>query len=55
LLGLSPSDIWMVKQGNGAVTVIDTSKNPNQPNVITCLNLTSHLGGVIDCTASGAL
>ncbi len=55
LLGLTPSDIWMVKQGNGCVTIIDISIDPNQPDVVTCLNITSHLGGVLDQTAKGAL
>ncbi len=55
LLGLSPADIWMIKQGNGAVTVIDISKDKAHPDVVTCLNLTSHLGGILDCTAQGAL
>ncbi|WP_320667306.1 histidine phosphatase family protein [Prochlorococcus sp. MIT 1307] len=55
LLGLSPADIWMIKQGNGAITVVDIPTEPTQPNVVTCLNLTSHLGGVFDCTTSGAL
>ena len=55
LLGLSPSDIWMVKQGNGGITVIDISKDRFSPDVITCLNLTSHLGNILDCTAGGAL
>ncbi len=55
LLGLSSSDIWMVKQGNGAINVIDISKDPEIPDSVTCLNLTSHLGGVLDNTASGAL
>ena len=55
LLGLTPSEIWMIKQGNGGITVIDTSEKEGQPDVITCLNLTSHLGGVIDSTATGAL
>ena len=55
LLGLTPSDIWMIKQGNGCVTIIDIVDEPSKPDVITCLNLTSHLGGVIDCTAAGAL
>ncbi len=55
LLGLSPSDIWMIKQGNGGVTVVDISPDPSQPDVVTCLNLTSHLGGVLDNTATGAL
>ena len=55
LLGLMPSNIWMIKQGNGGVTVIDLSDNEGQPDQITCLNITSHLGGIIDSTAAGAL
>ncbi len=55
LLGLSPADIWMVKQGNGGVSVIDLADNQNESDVVTCLNLTSHLGSVIDQTAAGAL
>ena len=55
LLGLQESDIWLVKQGNGGVTIIDISNVPSEPNIVTCLNLTSHLGGVIDDTAAGAL
>jgi len=55
LLGLTPSNIWMIKQGNGGITVIDLSEKEGQPDQITCLNITSHLGGVIDSTAAGAL
>ncbi|MAR05751.1 MAG: histidine phosphatase family protein [Cyanobium sp. NAT70] len=55
LLGLSPADIWAVKQGNGGVTVIDLSPDQGQPAMVTCLNLTSHFGSVIDRTAAGAL
>ena len=55
LLGLSPSEIWTIKQGNGGITVIDLSEKEGQPDQITCLNITSHLGGVIDSTAAGAL
>ena len=55
LLGFTPADIWMVKQGNGGVTIVDISNDPSQPDVVTCLNLTSHLGGVLDSTAAGAL
>ena len=55
LLGLTPSEIWMIKQGNGGITVIDLSEKEDQPDQITCLNITSHLGGVIDSTAAGAL
>ncbi|QNJ10821.1 histidine phosphatase family protein [Synechococcus sp. M16.1] len=55
LLGLTPADIWAVKQGNGGVTVVDIAADPGQPAVVTCLNLTSHFGSVIDRTAAGAL
>ncbi len=55
LLGLMPSKIWMIKQGNGGITVIDLSEEEGQPDQITCLNITSHLGGIIDSTAAGAL
>jgi len=55
LLGLTPAEIWMIKQGNGGITVIDLSKKEGQPDQITCLNITSHLGGIIDSTAAGAL
>ncbi len=55
LLGLTPSEIWMVKQGNGGITVIDLSEKEDQTDQIACLNITSHLGGVIDSTVAGAL
>ncbi len=55
LLGLMPSKIWMIKQGNGGITVIDISEEEDQPDQIICLNITSHLGGIIDSTAAGAL
>ena len=55
LLGLSPADIWTVKQGNGGVTVIDYPRGAAAAPVVTALNLTAHLGGVIDRTAAGAL
>ncbi|MCS5692710.1 histidine phosphatase family protein [Cyanobium sp. FGCU-6] len=55
LLGLSPGDIWAVKQGNGGVTVIDYPRGISGPPLVACLNLTHHLGGVIDRTAAGAL
>ena len=55
LLGLTPSNIWMIKQGNGGITIIDLSEEEGQPDQITCLNITSHLGGIIDTTAMGAL
>lgn len=55
LLGLSPADIWAVKQGNGGVSVIDYGPDGKGEPVVAGLNLTSHLGGVLDCTAAGAL
>jgi len=55
LLGISYSNIWMIKQGNGGITVIDLFNDPSKTPVISALNITTHLGGVIDSTASGAL
>ncbi len=55
LLGLTPADIWVVKQGNGGVTVVDYPHGPEGTPVVSALNLTSHLGGVLDRTAAGAL
>ena len=55
LLGLTPADIWAVKQGNGGVTVIDYPSGAAGTPVVACLNLTGHLGGVLDRTAAGAL
>ena len=55
LLGLMPSEIWMIKQGNGGITVIDLSEKEDQPDQIICLNITSHLGGILDSTAAVAL
>jgi len=45
----------MIKQGNGGITIIDIFKDPQKDNVISALNITTHLGGIIDSTASGAL
>ncbi len=53
ILGLSYADIWMIKQGNGGITVIDIFKNKNY--VLSSVNITNHLGQIIDSTASGAL
>lgn len=55
LLGLTPADIWMIKQGNGGVTVIDYPQGASGIAVVAALNLTPHLGGVLDRTAAGAL
>ena len=55
LLGLDYSKIWMIKQGNGGITIIDIFNDPKKDNVISALNITTHLGGILDSTASGAL
>ena len=55
LLGLTPSNIWMIKQGNGGVSIIDVPQDPDQDAIVVSLNITSHLGGIIDKTATGAL
>ena len=55
LLGINYSNIWMIKQGNGGITVIDLFSDPSKSPVISSLNITTHLGGIIDSTASGAL
>ncbi|MDX2215178.1 MAG: histidine phosphatase family protein [Oculatellaceae cyanobacterium bins.114] len=53
--GLGPEAFWSFKQGNGAVTVIDYGADPTSLPMIQALNITTHLGGVLDRTAAGAL
>ena len=55
LLGLSPADFWKIKQGNGGVSVIDYPDGANSKPILQAINLTAHLGGVLDRTAAGAL
>ena len=55
ILGIDFSNIWMIKQGNGGITIIDVFNDPQKENVISALNITTHLGGILDSTASGAL
>jgi len=55
ILGINCSNIWKIKQGNGGITIIDLFDDPSKPPVISALNITTHLGGIIDSTASGAL
>ncbi len=56
LLGLAPKDFWAMKQGNGAVSVIDYPQGPDGRPVLQAINLTTHLGaGILDRTAAGAL
>lgn len=55
LLGLKPDNFWNIKQGNGAVSVIDYPEGAEGAPVLQAINLTTHLGGVLDRTAAGAL
>ena len=55
ILGIDFSNIWMIKQGNGGITIIDIFNDPHKDNVISALNITTHLGGILDSTVSGAL
>ena len=55
ILGINFSNIWMIKQGNGGITIIDLFDDPKKDHVISALNITTHLGGVFDSTAKGAL
>ena len=55
ILGLSYSQIWTIKQGNGGITVIDIFDDPEKDSVLSALNITTHLGNILDSTASGAL
>ena len=56
LLGLNPANFWNIKQGNGAVSVIDYPNGAGGMPVLQAINLTTHLGaGIFDRTAAGAL
>ncbi|MFM7427900.1 MAG: histidine phosphatase family protein [Elainella sp.] len=55
LIDQGPEKFWTFKQGNGAVTVIDYPHGIAGAPVIQAMNITSHLGGVLDKTAAGAL
>jgi phosphoserine phosphatase len=55
LAGQTPHHFWAYKQGNGSVTVIDYPHGVSGKPLIHALNITSHLGGVLDKTAAGAL
>ncbi len=56
LFDLSPEYFWAFKQGNGAVTVIDYPEGASKTPVLRSLNITAHMeGGILDCTAAGAL
>ena len=56
LLGLKPDNFWNIKQGNGAVSVIDYPEGAEGKPVLQAINLTTHLSGsILDRTAAGAL
>lgn len=55
LFGLGPEHFWSFKQGNGSVTVIDYPNGLEGLPVVEAANITSHLGGILDRTAAGAL
>jgi probable phosphoglycerate mutase len=55
LLGLTPANFWNIKQGNGGVSVIDYPQGLDSTPILQAINLTTHLGGVLDKTAAGAL
>ncbi|MGA7937995.1 MAG: histidine phosphatase family protein [Kovacikia sp.] len=54
VLGLGPEHFWTFKQGNGAVSVIDYPQSEEHP-ILNAMNITTHLGSVLDKTAAGAL
>ncbi|MGI0482606.1 histidine phosphatase family protein [Geminocystis sp. CENA526] len=56
LLGLKSANFWNIKQGNGAVTVIDYPQGLDGMPICQAMNITSHLSNsVFDRTAAGAL
>ena len=56
LLALQPAHFWNIKQGNGAVTVIDYPQGLEGNPVLQAINITSHFGkSIFDSTAAGAL
>lgn len=55
VLGFGPEAFWAFKQGNGAVSVIDYPTGAGSRPLVQSLNITAHLGGVLDRTAAGAL
>lgn len=51
--GAGAEKFWCFKQGNGAVSVIDYPAEG--PPTLQAMNITTHLGGILDRTAAGAL
>lgn len=54
IVGLGIENFWLFKQGNGSVTIIDYPLQGGLPR-LQAVNITTHLGGVLDRTAAGAL
>jgi probable phosphoglycerate mutase len=55
IAGLGAEAFWNFKQGNGAVSVIDYANGADEAPILMSMNITTHLGGVLDKTAAGAL
>jgi phosphoserine phosphatase len=55
VVGQSPAHFWTFKQGNGAVSVIDYPQGAIGKPILQAMNITTHLGSVLDKTAAGAL
>lgn len=56
ILDLGLEAFWCIKQGNGAVSVIDYPHGLEKAPILQAMNITSHLSrGVLDKTAAGAL
>ena len=53
--GLGAEAFWNFKQGNGAVSVIGYPQGVEAAPLMQAMNITTHLGGVLDKTAAGAL
>jgi phosphoserine phosphatase len=53
VVGAGAEKFWSFKQGNGAVSVIDYPVEGSP--ILQAMNITTHLGGVLDRTAAGAL
>lgn len=54
VVGLGIEQFWHFKQGNGGVSIIDYPLQGGHPR-LQAMNITTHLGGVLDPTAAGAL
>jgi phosphoserine phosphatase len=55
VVGQTSAHFWTFKQGNGAVSVIDYPQGAAGKPMLKAMNITTHLGGILDQTAAGAL